>query len=115
MDNTFQMVGELMIRFSLMALMIERALYVVFDGKSWKFLESKLPWSDAVDLKRPISLATCIFVVFTFKYDIYAELFSRPESDPTLILTGMFLAGGTTGVFKFLKRARQLKDMQISK
>ena len=34
-------------------------------------------------------------------------------SDPdflAMVLTGLFLAGGSTGIYKFLKRARKIKD-----
>ena len=27
-----------------------------------------------------------------------------------MVLTGLFLAGGSTGIYKFLKRARRIKD-----
>ncbi|MCD6205459.1 MAG: hypothetical protein J7L22_07335 [Candidatus Marinimicrobia bacterium] len=100
--------------FAFLALVIERSLYQVFDSKLWKKIEEVLDTQaggDFLDLKPWISVAVSIAVVFRLKIDMVSMVYNRAEPDfLTLVLTGLFIAGGSTGIYKFLKRARKLKE-----
>lgn len=100
--------------FAFLALVIERALYQIFDSRLWlKFEEvmKKQTGSDYLDLKPYISAGISIWIVFQLKLDMIAQVYQRTEpSASTMILTGLFIAGGSTGIYKFFKRARKLKE-----
>jgi hypothetical protein len=100
--------------FAFLAILIERALYQVFDSKVWKWIESNLDrevGADYLDLKPWISAAVSIAIVFEFNLDMVKAIFNSTQTHPlSMIVTGLFLSGGSTGVYKFFKRARQLKD-----
>jgi len=100
--------------FAFLALIIERALYQIFDSKLWKKFEETInqqTGDDFLDLKPWISVAVSIWVVMQLKLDMIARIYQKAEpSLPTMILTGLFIAGGSTGIYKFFKRARKLKE-----
>ena len=104
----------IIIAFAFLALIIERALYQVFDTKLWKAIEKSLDkqvGGDYLDLKPWLSAAVSIVIVFKFKLDMIAMIFKLKETqDISLVVTGLFLAGGSTGIYKFFKQARKLKE-----
>ncbi len=106
--------ATMVVAYAFLALLIERALYQVFDSKAWKTLEGKLTeqtGSDFTDPKPWISAAVSIWIVFLFRLDMIATIFNAKDPQwPSMALTGLFISGGSTGVYKFFKRARQLKD-----
>ncbi len=102
------------IAFVVLALIIERALYQVFDTKLWtqveKILDRQLG-GDFMDLKPWIAVAVSIVIVFNFKLDMIAMIYKADKPDTiSLVLTGLFLSGGSTGIYKFFKRARKLQE-----
>ena len=103
-----------LIAFALLALTIERALYQIFDSKLWGLIEETLDeqaGGDFMDLKPWISVAISVAIALRLKVDFIAVVLERDNVDfLSMILTGLFLAGGSTGIYKFLKRARTLKD-----
>ena len=100
--------------FAVLALIIERALYQVFDTKLWKQLEKSLDTQaggDYFDLKPWISACVSIAIVYRLKLDMVAMIYGADcPHNISLIVTGLFLAGGSTGIYKFFKRARILKE-----
>jgi len=100
--------------FTFLAFLIERSLYQVFDTKLWqKFEKTLLEWHglDYLDPKPWITVAVSITVVMQFNLDMIAAAFGIMQSQTlSLILTGLFVSGGSTGVYKFFKRTRELKD-----
>jgi hypothetical protein len=100
--------------FAFLALLIERALYQVFDSSTWEWFEKKLDeqvGGDYFDLKPWISAFVSIAIVFKFKLDMVAVIFNKPDAHVmSMVVTGLFISGGSTGVYKFFRRARQLKD-----
>ena len=100
--------------FTLLALAVERALYQIFDSKLWRRLEKYLEeqvGGDFLDLKPWISVIVSLVIAFQLKVDVIATILRKNEPEIlSMVLTGLFLAGGSTGIYKFLKRARKLKD-----
>ncbi|MBC9866630.1 MAG: hypothetical protein F7O42_01910 [Opitutae bacterium] len=100
--------------FTLLALAVERALYQIFDSKLWRRLEKYLEeqvGGDYLDLKPWISVIVSLVIAFQLKVDVIATILRKNEPEIlSMVLTGFFLAGGSTGIYKFLKRARKLKD-----
>jgi len=105
--------------FAVLALIIERALYQIFDTKLWKKIEAildKQTGYEGFDVKPWISTLVSIIVVYRLNLDMVAMIYDvdRPHNI-SLILTGLFLAGGSTGIYKFFKKARELrKDIKNS-
>ncbi len=100
--------------YAVLALIIERALYQVFDTKLWKKIEEvvdKQAGGDFLDLKPWIAVLVSIAIVFKYKLDMIATIYKieNPRIH-SMIVTGLFIAGGSTGIYKFFKRARQLKE-----
>jgi len=99
--------------FAVLALVIERALYQIFDTKLWKKIENSLDeqaGGDYLDLKPWISAIVSIIIVYRLNLDMVAMIYEVDHShNISLIVTGLFLAGGSTGIYKFFKRARKLK------
>ena len=112
-DHWENLLGVLL-AFGLLALTIERALYQIFDSKLWRFVEEKLDeqaGGDFMDLKPWISVAVSVTITLRLQVDFIAVVLNRDEVDfLSMVLTGLFLAGGSTGIYKFLKRARKIKD-----
>jgi hypothetical protein len=106
--------SAMVVAFAFLALLIERALYQVFDSNAWEWLEKSLDkqvGGDYLDLKPWISVAVSIAIVFKFRLDMVAVIFGKPDAHVlSMLVTGLFVSGGSTGVYKFFKRARQLKD-----
>ncbi len=100
--------------FALLGLAIERALYQIFDSKFWRQIErfiDRKAGGDYLDLKPWISVAVSLTLTIKLEVDVVATILSRDEPEfLSMVLSGLFLAGGSTGIYKFLKRARQLKD-----
>ena len=100
--------------FTLLALAVERALYQIFDSKLWRQLEKYLEeqvGGDFLDLKPWISVIVSLVIAFQLKVDVIATILRKNEPEIlSMVLTGFFLAGGSTGIYKFLKRTRKLKD-----
>ena len=100
--------------FAVLALIIERALYQIFDTRLWKRVEEILnvqTGSEGFDLKPWISSLVSIIVVYRLNLDMVAMIYNSDKShNITLVITGLFLAGGSTGIYKFFKKARDLKQ-----
>ena len=100
--------------FALLALTIERALYQIFDSKFWRQIERYVDGKaggDYLDLKPWISVAVSLTLTLKLKVDVVATILNRNQPEfLSMVLSGLFLAGGSTGIYKFLKRARKLKD-----
>lgn len=105
---------------ALFIIMIERALAQVFHTKLWKAIEEGIDGfirkhtnftkTDILDLKPWISSLTCILLVFNLNIDFFAFLFQTPSPASSKIATGLFVAGGSTGLVKTLKRYNKLKN-----
>ena len=104
----------IVVAFSVLALIIERGLYQIFDSKLWKKVEETMDrqtGGDFMDLKPWISVITSEIIVFSFKLDMISMLFNVSDTRTiSLFITGLFIAGGSTSIYKFFKRARELKD-----
>ena len=107
---------EIMLQFAVLSLIIERSLYQVFDSKIWKdYLEKRIDeqlGGGFFDIKPFISICVSVSIIYRFKLDMIANLLERPEQ-PTLLsmlLTGFFVAGGSTGIYKFFKQLRKVKE-----
>jgi hypothetical protein len=104
---------EVVIAYAIAALVIERSLYQIFDSKLWRRIEKSLDrWAggDHADLKPWISVVVSVTVAWQLELDMLAFMFGSEPRPLTIVLTGFFVAGGSTGVYKFLKRARSLRD-----
>jgi hypothetical protein len=106
--------AAIIVGYAILALIIERGLYQIFDSKLWQKFEevmNKQTGVDFIDLKPWISAAVSIWIVFKFKLDMIAMLFKVAEPQSiSMVITGLFVAGGSTGIYKFFKRARVLKE-----
>ena len=106
--------AAIIVAFAVLALIIERSLYQIFDTKLWGWMESradKQAGGDYVDLKPWISAAVSILIVYRLNLDMVAMIYNAERShNISLVVTGLFLAGGSTGIYKFFKRARKLKE-----
>ena len=113
-ENYWQNLVGVLLAFALLALTVERALYQIFDSKLWRLIEMKLDeqaGGDYLDLKPWVSVAVSVTLTLTLKLDFIATVLARDEVEfLSMVLTGLFLAGGSTGIYKFLKRARKIKD-----
>ena len=113
-ENYWENLIGVLLAFALLALVIERALYQIFDSKLWRLLEKKLDeqaGGDYLDLKPWISAAISLAIAFRLQVDFIAVVLERENAEfLSMVLTGLFLAGGSTGIYKFLKRARKIKD-----
>jgi len=104
----------IVVAFAVLALIIERGLYQIFDSKLWKKVEETMDCQtggDFMDLKPWISVIISEIIVFSFNLDMISMLFKVPDTRTiSLFITGLFIAGGSTSIYKFFKRARELKD-----
>ncbi|OQX23261.1 MAG: hypothetical protein BWK80_26990 [Desulfobacteraceae bacterium IS3] len=107
---------EILLQFAVLSLIIERSLYQVFDSKIWKnCLEKRIDeqlGGGFFDIKPLISICVSVSIIYRFKLDMIANLLERPEQ-PTLLsmlLTGFFVAGGSTGIYKFFKQLRKVRE-----
>ena len=112
-ENYWENLIGVLLAFSLLALTIERALYQIFDSKLWGLIEKKVDeqaGGDFLDLKPWVSVAISVTITLRLQVDFIAVVLEREEVDfLSMVLTGLFLAGGSTGIYKFLKRARRSK------
>lgn len=104
----------IILAFAMLALIIERALYQIFDTKLWKKIEQildKQTGYEGFDIKPWVSSAVSIMVVYRLNLDMVAMIYNVERShNISLIITGLFLAGGSTGIYKFFKKARDIKQ-----
>ncbi len=116
-ENYWENMIGVLLAFALLALTIERALYQVFDSKLWGLIERKLDeqvGGDYLDLKPWISVAVSVIITFRLQVDFIAVVLERQNVEfLSMVLTGLFISGGSTGIYKFLKRARKLKDAAV--
>jgi hypothetical protein len=71
---------------------------------------------DFMDLKPWISIIISEIIVFSFKLDMISMLFKVPVTHTiSLFITGLFIAGGSTSIYKFFRRARELKEAMNKK
>lgn len=121
--NIVNKILPIILEFFILALIIERALYQIFDSKLWRFLEKKLDeqvGGDFLDLKPWIAIGVSIWIIHYLNFDIIGIIFvvnytpgiSGPLS-VTEILTGLFIAGGSTGFFKFFKKLRLIRKAKL--
>ncbi len=106
----------ILVKISILSLVIERALYVIFEWLVWgqleRFLETRLgAW---FDVKPPISMAVGIFLAFLVGIDLVSMLFSTVEATTAgMIVTGLYIAGGSKAVFLMFDRLRALRDAKV--
>jgi len=116
-ENYWENTIAILLAFAILALIIERALYQIFDLKLWQAFEDGLDkqvGGDFLDLKPWISVAVSMIIVFNLNLDMIAMIFEKKEPlTISLILSGLFIAGGSTGIYKFFKRARKLKEVAL--
>lgn len=111
MSESWDAIAWILIRFGILSLVIERSLYVIFESKPWEQFEDVIySWVDWVDLKPFISIAVSIFLVLIIRTDIIASLFTGEPTSMGLVLTGLYIAGGSKGVFIMLSRFRLYRD-----
>ena len=90
----------------ILVVLVERSLAVPFTTKGWKAVENKLDvWrgQDNMDLKPWICMGYCIALTFVMNIDFFSFLFQKQFHWFTKITTGLFIAGGSQGLVKFLK------------
>lgn len=111
MSESWDAIAWILIRFGILSLVIERSLYIIFDSKPWRQLEDliykQVNW---IDLKPFVSIAVGILLVLIIRTDIVASLFTGEPTTMGLVLTGLYIAGGSKGVFLMLKRFRLYRD-----
>ena len=104
----------IIVAFAVLALIIERALYQIFDTKLYTKIEETLDkqvGGDYMDMKPWIAAIVSIVIVYRLDLDMVAMIYEAEQSEHiSLFVTGLFLAGGSTGIYKFFKRARKLKE-----
>lgn len=92
--------------------MIERSLSQIFSTKLYRFMEltiDKVIGSDILDLKPWISLIVSIYICFKLELDLFTMVFDKQPQDCTIVLTGMFMAGGASGIVQFIKTLKAIK------
>ncbi len=107
----------ILIKVSILSLVIERALYVIFEWLVWgrveRFLEERLgAW---FDLKPPISMAVGVLLALLVRVDLVSLLFDSVEvTTAGMIVTGLYIAGGSKAVFLMFDRIRTLRDAKAA-
>lgn len=113
--NYWENFTAIIIAFAVLALIIERALYQIFDTRLWKKFEEVLnakTHCQNFDIKPWISCAVSISVVYRLNLDMVAMIYDVDHSNNiTLIITALFLSGGSTGIYKFFKKAREIRQV----
>lgn len=104
-----------LVQFSILALVVERALYVIFEWKVFDRLEDFLfDRGEWLDIKPLISGVVSIFIVTLMKVDMLAVLFGADDvTTPGMWITGLFVAGGSKAVFIMFKRLREIRDANV--
>lgn len=102
----------------ILAMIMERGLYFIFDYKLWREALSKFA------LKGPISFALALFICWYYDYDILARILD-PEAitNVGIGITAAILAGGSVGaitlfqdILKFSREGRaQIQELQAAK
>lgn len=93
-----------------LAMLLERALVIIFD---YRWYKKKM---DNLGLKVPISLMTSWLICHYYKFDVLSVLFEPKQTTPMgIFLTAAVVAGGSAGaitlfqgVFKFSKEAQDV-------
>lgn len=94
------------------SIMIERALSQIFSTKLYRFMEltiDKVIGSDILDLKPWISLIVSVYICFKLELDLFTMVFNKQPENCTIVLTGMFMAGGASGIVQLIKTLRSIK------
>ena len=117
MSESWDAIAWILIRFGILSLVVERSLYVVFESKPWERFELLISDHEAswLDLKPFISIAVGIVLVFIIQTDIVAALFTGEPTTMGLVLTGLYIAGGSKGVFLMLRRFRDYRNAANAK
>lgn len=105
-------VVNLLFSYAFGSLVIERSLSQIFSTKLYKFAEAsmdKIIGSDILDLKPWISLIVSIYICFKLELDLFTMVFDKQPQDCTIVLTGMFMAGGASGIVQFIKTLKSIK------
>lgn len=102
----------ILVKISILSLVIERALYVVFEWSVWKIFEDFIyDRGDWLDMKPPISIAVGVFLALLVRVDLVSLLFESTDATTVgMIVTGLYIAGGSKAVFVMFKRLRELRD-----
>jgi len=126
----FDLLGSIindLMKIFVLAIALERALYQVFETKIWKKLEEltdKAIKTDILDLKPWISIVIAYILVQQLNLDLIQTIMNSsiaegaaPAADNSFtflhkVITALFLAGGSTGVYKFLRRMRKVKEAE---
>lgn len=114
--NFFEQFTVVIFTFAIVAIIVERSLYQVFDTKIYKWLEKKIDamiGMDVLDLKPWLSFGLCWLIAYNLNLDMLAAMFAKTSSHFTIFITGLFLSGGSTGVYKFLKRVRTMRKATL--
>lgn len=85
---------------TVLALLVERALSLVFEHRFWIALERDFTGSG---LKEVIATVLCWSMCATAGFDAFGIMFSRPPSVFGLVLTACMIAGGSKGMLKLMR------------
>jgi len=103
----YGMMVQTLVTFGVAAFFVERALYIIFQSKfKGRYIANLLEfWG--FDLKPWISKAVCLWLVFFADFDVFQNIFQMEASSiGTLVMSGLTMAGGSTWVFKQIRRFR---------
>ena len=98
-------------------ILVEGALRQVFHTKLWRHAEKKwdeFTGTDILDLKPWISIMLCVALTVNMDLDLFAFLFQKQFHWYSKIFTGLFVAGGSTGMHNTLKRIGRLKEATLN-
>ena len=106
----------ILVRFAILSLVIERALYVVFEWALFEKLESILDSKIGIwfDVKPAIAIAVSVLAIAELDIDLIAALFATPATTAGLVLTGLYVAGGSKAVFMMFDRFRELREAKAT-
>lgn len=122
LEQYIQNILNIFIIFAILSIIIERSLYQIFDTKLWSYFEKEIIQKKYdvhfIDPKPWISVGVSFSIIFYFNLDVIILLLTPLKGDIsstflTLILSGLFISGGSTGMYKFLKKVRKLRELSI--
>jgi len=115
MSEYWESTLQTLFAFMVLSVVIERALYQIFNMAMWQKIEDFIDSlsSNVLDLKPWVSIGICSSIVFKLKLDMIATLFDKTPDTPTMMLTGLFLSGGSTTVYEFLKTMKQIREIKV--
>lgn len=85
---------------TVLALLVERALSLVFEHRLWTALERDFT---GTGLKEVVATGLCWSLCRTAQFDAFGIMFSRPPSTFGLLLTAGMIAGGSKGMLKLMR------------